>query len=87
VREEVDATRARVGVRGGGLAGQLLLDLADVAMGEDPVGLDALVDLAELEVRLGSRPAPETPLLASTTTSASRPARASGVRARIVVVA
>ena len=36
---------------------------------------------------LGSRPAPETPLLASTTTSAIRPARASGARARIVVVA
>ena len=32
---------------------QLLLDLADVAVGEDPVRLDALVDLAEVEVRLG----------------------------------
>ena len=36
---------------------------------------------------LGSRPAPDTPLLASTTTSAIRPARASGARARIEVVA
>ena len=44
---------ARVRVRGGGLAQQLLLDLADVAVGEHGVRLDALVDLAEVEVRLG----------------------------------
>ena len=53
VGQEVDAAGARVRVRGGGLAGQLLLDLADVAVGEDAVRLDALVDLAEVEVGLG----------------------------------
>ena len=37
----------------GGLADQLLLDLADVAVREDPVRPDALVDLAEVEVCLG----------------------------------
>ena len=33
--------------------GQLLLDLRDVAMPAEPVRLDALVDLAEMELRLG----------------------------------
>ena len=50
VGEEVDAADARVRPVAAQRA-QLLLDLADVAVGEDPVRLDALVDLAELEVR------------------------------------
>ena len=50
--QEVDAADARVRAVAAERA-ELLLDLADVAVGEDPVRLDALVHLAELEVRLG----------------------------------
>ena len=56
VGQEVDRDDPRVGAGSrpsrGGDRGQLLLDLGDVAMTAEAVRLDALVDLAEMEVRL-----------------------------------
>ena len=57
VGQEVDTGGAGVGVRGQAGSGaqrrELLLDLGDVAVAAEAVGADALVDLAEMELRLG----------------------------------
>ena len=54
-----------------GCAPQLLVDLGRVAVALDRVGAHVLVDRHEVGASsVASRPAPETPLLASTTASA-----------------
>ncbi len=53
VRQEVDRIHARIRSGGGGQQPQLLLHLRDVTVTADAVRLDALVDLAERQLRLG----------------------------------
>ena len=61
---------------------ELLLDLGRVAVGGDLVGDDVLAGHRQVGARRRTRgPAPEMPCLASITTSAISPARASGASA------
>ena len=66
--------------------GQFLLDLGRVAMARHPVRVTFSSTVTKCVSSVAARPAPDTPDLASITTSSIRPARASGASASSAAV-